>query len=77
VWSGDHTLLSSGPGRPRKSDGGEGWNLGGLKALLPRASGERWAFTYMYGGLGLSGLVGSRGLLARWGFRNVKGSTRR
>jgi hypothetical protein len=42
VWSGDHSLLSSVPGRPRGDDGGEGWNLGGLKALLPRASGERW-----------------------------------
>ena len=33
----------------------------GLKALLPRASGERWPFTYMYGGLRVSGLMDSRG----------------
>lgn len=62
VWSGDHSLLSSRPGRPRKERWRRrlesGWTK---KALLPRASGERWVFTYMYGRLGLSGLVGSRG----------------
>jgi hypothetical protein len=52
VWSGDPSLLSSVPGRPRGKDGGKGWNLGGLKALLPRASGERWPIRICMAGYG-------------------------
>lgn len=54
--SGDLSLLSSVPGRPRGTMAEKGWNLGGLKALLPRASGERWPSGIMYGGLKCPGL---------------------
>jgi hypothetical protein len=61
VRSGDLSLLSSVPGRPRRSEGGEGWNLGGLKGFGTASEWRAVAVTYMYGGLGGLGMGPSRG----------------